>query len=85
MTGGESFLKSAKCTHGPRSAMSNSAWCDLNKNCTVLKLHDMCHYPEGKGQKQKTFSPSQFQLECNGFKSTMKKNSRDLKQLGINS
>ena len=38
MTKGEDFIKSAKCTHGHRSAMSNSAYCDLNKKCTVLKL-----------------------------------------------
>ena len=71
MTRGESFVKSAKCTHGHRSAMSNSAWCDLNKNCTVLKLHDMCHDPECNCQKQITFSTRQFQLEGIGFKSTM--------------
>ena len=53
--------------------MSNSAWCDLNKNCTVLKLHDMCHNPKCKCQKHITFSPKQFQLEGNGFKKTMKK------------
>ena len=38
MTKGEDFIKNAKCTHGNRAAMSNSAWCDLNKKCTVLKL-----------------------------------------------
>ena len=48
--------------------MSNSAWCDLNKNCTVLKLHDKCHNSKGKCQKQITFSPKQFQLEGAGFK-----------------
>ena len=53
--------------------MSNSAWCDLNKNCTVLKLHDMRTNPKYKCQKQITFSPNQFQLEGNGFKNTMKK------------
>ena len=53
--------------------MSNSAWCDLNKNCTVLKLHDMCHNPKCKCQKQITFSSNQFQLEGAGFKNTMKK------------
>ena len=68
MTRGEDFFKNAKCTHGQQSAMSNSAWCDLNKNCTVLKLHDMCH----KCQKQIVFSPNQFQLEGAGFKKTMK-------------
>ena len=73
MTRGQNFIKSGKCTHGHRSAMSNSAWCDLNKNCTVLKLHDMCHNPKCKCQKQITFTPNQFQLEGAGFKSTMKK------------
>ena len=53
--------------------MSKSAWCDLNKNCTVLKLHDMCHNPKCNCQKQITSSPRQFQLEGNGFKNTMKK------------
>ena len=48
MTKGESFVKNAKCTPGHRSAMSDSAWCDLKKNCTVLKLHDMCHNPKCK-------------------------------------
>ena len=73
MTRGQDFVKNAKCTHGHRSAMSNSARCDLNKNCTVLKLHDMCHNPKCKCQKQITFSPNQFQLEGPGFKNTMKK------------
>ena len=73
MTRGEDFIKNAKCTHGHISALSNSAWCDLKKNCTVLKLHDMCHNPKCKCQKQFTFSPNQFQLEGNGCKNTMKK------------
>ena len=73
MTKGQDFVKNGKCSQGHRSAMSNSAWCDLNKNCTVLKLHDMCHNPKCKCQKQITFSPNQFQLEGNGFKNTMKK------------
>ena len=73
MTRGQDFIKNAKCTHGHRSAMSNSAWCDLNKNCTVLKLHDMCHNPKCKCQKQITFSPNQFQLEGSGFKNKTKK------------
>ena len=71
MTRGTKFVKSGKCTHGHRSSMSNSAWCDLNKNCTVLHLHDMCNNPKCKCQKKITFSPNQFQLEGAGFKSTM--------------
>ena len=58
MIRGEDFIKNAKCTHGHGSAMSNSAWCGLNKNCTVLKLHDMCHNPKCKCQKQITASPN---------------------------
>ena len=73
MTRGEKFVKNAKCTHGQRSAMSNSAWCDLNKNCTVLKLYDMCHNPKCNCQKQISFSLRQVQLEGNGLKNTMKK------------
>ena len=69
MTRGEDFDKNAKCSHGLRSAVSNSAWCDLNKKCTVLKLHDMCHNPKCKCQKQITFTPKQFQLEGGSIKS----------------
>ena len=28
--------------HNHCSAISNSAWTDLNNNNTILKLHDMC-------------------------------------------
>ena len=84
MTKGQDVIKNAKCTHGHGSAMSNSARCDLNKKCTVLKLHDMCYNPKFKCQKQITFTPNQFQLEGAGFKDTMKKYLRDLTQRGIN-
>ena len=53
--------------------MSNSAWCDLNKNCTVLKLHDMCHNPKCKCQKQITFTPKQFQLEGGSIQPKLQK------------
>ena len=52
--------------------MSNSAWCDLNENCTVLKLHDMCHNPKCKCQKQITFSSNQYVLESGSIKSQLK-------------
>ena len=73
MTKGSDFIKSGKCSHGHRSAMSNSAWCDLNKNCTVLKLHDMCHNPKCKCQKMITFTPNQYQLEGGSIKSKLQK------------
>ena len=74
MTKGEDFNRNAKCKYGHRSTMINSSWCDLNKNCTVLKLHKMCHNAKCNCQKQITFSPKQFQLEGNGFNYTMKQN-----------
>ena len=52
--------------------MSNSAWCDLNKNCTVLKLHDLCHNPKCKCQKMITFTPNQFQLEGGSIQNKLK-------------
>ena len=73
MTRGESFVENAKCTPGYRSAMSVSARCDFNGNCTVLKLHDKCRKPECNCQDQITFTPKQYMLEGNGFKNTMKK------------
>ena len=85
MTRAENFIINAKSKHGHRSAMSNSAWCDLNKNCTVLKLHDMCHNPKCYCQKQITFTPRQFQLEGGGLKITRKKHSKELKKCGITS
>ena len=51
MTKGEDFIKNAKCNHGHRSTVSNSAWCDLNIYCTVSKLHIMCHNPKCNWQK----------------------------------
>ena len=72
MTKGEKFGKKAKCKHGHRSVISKSAWCDLNKNCTVLKLLDMRHNPKCNCQRQIIFTLKQFQLEGNGFKITMK-------------
>ena len=52
--------------------MSNSAWCDLNKKCTVLKLHDFCHNSKCRCQNQITFSPNQFQLEGGSIKNKLK-------------
>ena len=84
MTRGESFVKNAKRTHGHQSATSNSAWCDLNKNRTVLKSYDMCHNLKCKCQKQITFSPKQLHLEGAGFTNTIKKTFHGFKQIGIN-
>ena len=53
--------------------MSNSAWCDLNKDCTVSKKHDMCHNPKCNCQKQLMITPKQFQLEGGSIKSNFQK------------
>ena len=73
MTRGENFQKRGKCRNGHCSSLSGSAWSDLNKNGTILKLHDMCPNQNCKCQKQITFTPKQFELEGSGFKSFMKK------------
>ena len=73
MTRGSDFVKKGKCSKNHCSSMSNSAWCDLNKNCTVLKLHDMCHNPKCNCQKMITFTPNQFQLEGGSIKSKLQK------------
>ena len=71
MTRAENFFENAKCKHGHLSAMSNSAGSDLNKVCTVLKLHDMCHNPKCNCQKQITFTPKQIQLEGRSIQSKL--------------
>ena len=85
MTRGSDFIKSGKCSHGHRSAMSNSAWCDSNKNCTVLKLRDMCHNPKCKCQKMITLLLINFNLKADRLNLNYKKYLRVHKQLGINS
>ena len=54
--------------------MSKSAWCDLNKKCTVFKIHDMCNNPKCNCQKQVTFTPQQFQPDGGSIKSKLQKN-----------
>ena len=83
MTREGKFVKNETCTHGHRSAMSNSAWCDFNKNCTVLKLHDMCHNPKYNCQKKITFTPEQYHLEGGSIKSKLQKISEEPKKIGI--
>ena len=48
--------------------MSNAAWCDLNSQGDLLKLHDLCHNPKCKCQKIVNFTPEHFQLEGTGFR-----------------
>ena len=71
MAKGEDFVKKGKCGHNYCSAMSNSAWCDLNSKCDNSKLHDRC--AKCNSQKLISFTPRQYMLEGAGFKNTMKK------------
>ena len=55
------------------SAMSNSAWCDLNSKRDVLKLHDKCLKPKCNCQNVITFAPHQYRLEGGSIKSKLQK------------
>ena len=83
MTKGENFLKEGKFKNNHYSSMSNSALCDLNSKGDILKPHDICPNPKCNCQKLITFTPRQNMLEDDGFQKTMKKNLKNLKQLGI--
>ena len=73
MTKGANLRKNAKCKHGFCSPMGNSAWCDFNKDRTIIQLPERCHNPKCNCQKQFTFTPKQYMLEGNGFKKPLKK------------
>ena len=72
MTTGEYFMRKGNCKKNHCSAMSNSAWCDLNSKGGLLKLRDHCNNPKCKCQMQISFSPRHFQLEGSCFKKTMR-------------
>ena len=63
MTKGEDFIKRGKGKNNHCSFLSNSAWCDLNSNGNILKLHDKCPIPKCGCQKMITFTPHQYMLE----------------------
>ena len=81
----DKFQKRGKCIHGQYSGLSNSAWTDLNKNNSILKLHDTCANKNCNCQKQLTFTPRQYQmLEGGSIKSKLKKIFKGtMKKLGI--
>ena len=70
MTKGEDFMKKGKCENNHGSSMSNSAWCDLNSEGDILKLHDKCPNPKSNCQKIITFTPHQYMLEGKSIKKT---------------
>ena len=63
--------------------MSNSAWCDLNRNGTIPNLHDKCPNSKCNYQRQITFTPRQYELEGGGFKNKFRKISLGRRKPGI--
>ena len=73
MTRGEDVLKKGRCKNKHCSAMSNPAWCDLDSQGNILKLHDKCPNPKCNCQKVITFTPHQYMLEGGSIKSKLQK------------
>ena len=73
MTRGEDFIKKGRCKNKHCSAMSNSAWTDLNSQGNILKLHDKCPNPKCGCQKIITCTPHQYMLEGGSIKSKLQK------------
>ena len=63
------FFKKCKFNHC--SSSSNSAWCDLNSEGDILKLHDKFNNPKCNFQKIITFTPHQYMLGGGSIKSKL--------------
>ena len=68
LTRGQKIERKGKCRHSHCSVMYNQAWTELNKDGTVLKLHDNCSNPRCNCRKQITFTPRRIQMEGPGYK-----------------
>ena len=73
MTRGEDFVKKGRFQNKHCSAMSKSAWTDLNSQGNILKLHDKCPNSKYGCQKIITFTPHQYMLEGGSIKSKLQK------------
>ena len=71
MTRGEDFIKKGRCKNKHCLEISNSAWCDLNPNGSMLKLHEKCPNPKCNCQKIITFTPHQYIFEGGSIKSKL--------------
>ena len=80
MTRGEDFIKKGRCKNEHCSAMSNSAWTDLNSQGNVLKLHDKCPNPKCGCQKIITLTNHQYVVEGGSIKSKLQKIFRGTKK-----
>ena len=82
MSRAESFMKRGKCSENHCSAMSNSAWTDLNSEGNIIKLHDKSPNPKFGCQKIITFTPHQYILEGGSIESKIQKIFRGTKTAG---
>ena len=73
MLRGEDFVEKGRCKIKHCSSTSNSAWCDLNKDCNNLKLHDKCPNPKSNCRKILTFTPQQNLVEGGSIRSKLRK------------
>ena len=80
MTRGEDIIKNGKCKINHCWSMSKSAWCDLNWEGDLLKLHDKFPNPKGNSQKFMTFTPHQYMLQRGSIKSKLEKNFKRTKK-----
>ena len=80
MTRGEDFIKKGRCKNKNCSAMSTSAWTDLNSQGNILKLHDKSPNPKCGCQKSSTFTPHQYMLEGGSIKNKLQKTFRGTKK-----
>ena len=85
MTRGEDFIKKGRCKNKHCSAMSNSAWTDLNSQGNLIKLHDKCPNAKCNCRKIITFTRHQYMLEGGSLKVNYRKFLRVHKLPGINS
>ena len=83
MTRGDDFIKKGRCKNKHCLSMSNSAWCDINGNGNIIKLHDKCLNPKCNCQKIITFTPHQYMLEGGSSKRKLQKIFGGTKNLGI--
>ena len=70
-------IRKGNCKNNHCSSISSSAWCDLNKDCNILDLHDKSPNPKCNCQKIITFTPNQYMLEGGSIKRKLEKNFKD--------
>ena len=82
MTRAESSMR-RKCNKNHCSAISNSAWTDLNSQGNILKLHDKCPNPNCNCQKINILHHINICSKMDRLKLNYGKFLEEHKQLGI--